>query len=278
MFRKYIFAIIVLLLIILVYKSQELKRAYKAEVKLLKSTLGQDRGILTEEDLKHLPEPVQKYLIYVGAIGKEKIRNFRVVFDGEFKTDPKKDWAKMSAEQYSELKDTKRLYFMQMKMSGLPIIGLHKYAAAEAIMLVKLAGLVTVADGKGEEMNKGETVTVFNDMCMFAPASLIDRRIQWETVDPLTVKATFNNNGIKVSALLYFNDKGELIKFVSEDRYYSPTGKTYQNIRWSTPAYEYKNYNGIRISSGGEAIWSFPEGDYCYARATIKEIEYNVEK
>ncbi|HYE10434.1 MAG TPA: DUF6544 family protein [Patescibacteria group bacterium] len=282
MLRNNIFVIVVLLLVLIVsflaYKSQELKRAYKAEVtKLLESASGQDSSILTMEDIKHLPEPVKKYLIYVGAIGKEKIRNFRVVFDGEFKTDPKKDWVKMSAEQYSELKDTKRLYFMQMKMSGLPIIGLHKYAAAEAIMLVKLAGLVTVADGKGEEMNKGETVTVFNDMCMFAPACLIDQRIQWETVDSLTVKATFNNNGIKVSALLYFNDKGELINFVSDDRYYSPTGKTYKKIRWSTPTKEYKDYNGIKISSGGEAIWSFPEGDYCYARATIKEIEYNVE-
>ena len=283
MLKKYISVIIVSFLILaislLAYKSQELKRVYKAEVaKVLENASGQERSILTEDDIKHLPEPVQKYLIYVGALGKEKIKNFRIVFEGEFKTDPKKGWTKMSAEQYSELKDTKRLYFMQMKMAGLPIVGLHNYTDAKATMLVKMAGLVTVADGKGEEMNKGETVTVFNDMCMFAPASLIDERIQWESIDPLSVKATFNNKGIKVSAMLYFNDKGELIRFVSDDRYYSPTGKTYQKIRWSTPAYEYKDYNGIKISSGGEAIWSFPEGDYCYAKAEIKEIEYNVVK
>ena len=281
MLKKYIFLVIVILLILavlfMVYRSKELQRMYRSEVeRLLANTGRQESSILTEEDIGHLPEPVQKYLRYAGAIGKEKVRNFKVVFEGDFKTDPKKDWSKMSAEQYSEVKDTKRLYFMQMKMSGLPIVGLHKYADSKAIMLVKLAGLVTVADGKGEEMNKGETVTVFNDMCMLAPASLIDERIQWETVDPLTVKATFSNNGIKVSAMLYFNDKGELIKFVSDDRYYSPTGETYQNIRWSTPAYEYKDYNGIRISSGGEAVWSFDEGDYCYAKAYIKDIQYNV--
>jgi hypothetical protein len=283
MLRKNIFTIIVLLLVLivtfLIYKSQELKRVYKAEVaKVLESASAQGSNILIMEDIKHLPEPVQKYLIYVGAIGKEKIRSFRIVFEGEFKTDPEKDWSKMTAVQYSSLKDITRLYFMEMKMSGLPIVGLHKYADAKAIMLVKLAGLVTVADGKGEEMSQGETVTVFNDMCMFAPASLIDERIQWESIDPLTVKATFDNKGIKVSAFLYFNGKGELINFVSDDRYYSPTGKTYQKIRWSTPVKEYKDYNGIKISSGGEAVWSFPEGDYYYARATIKEIKYNVEK
>jgi hypothetical protein len=182
----------------------------------------------------------------------------------------------MTATQYSEIKDVKRLYYMEMKMGGLPIVGLHKYEDTTAIMLIKLAGLVTVGDGRGEEMNKGETVTVFNDMCMFAPASLIEERIEWEVIDPLTVKGTFNNKGIKVSALLYFNEKGELINFVSDDRYYSPTGKTYENIRWSTPVKEYKDYNGIRISSGGQAVWSFPEGDYCYARADIKDVEYNI--
>lgn len=283
MLKKYVFTIIVFLLILaisfLINKAQELKRIYKAEAsRIAANTGGLGSSILTEEDIRHLPEPVQKYIKYVGAIGKEKIRNFRVVFEGEFKTDPKKDWTRMTAEQYSELNDTKRLYYMQMRMSGLPVMGLHKYADAKAVMLVKLAGLVTVVDGKGEEMNKGETVTVFNDMCMLAPASLIDERIQWETVDPLTVKATFDNKGNKVSATLFFNDKGELIKFVSDDRYYSPTGKTYENVRWSTPTYEYKDYNGIRISSGGEAVWSFPEGDYSYGRIYIKEIEYNVEK
>jgi hypothetical protein len=282
MLKQYVPVIIVALLILaisfLVYKAKELQREYRSEAaKILADSRQQSDSILTEEDIRHLPQPVQKYLAYVGAIGKEKVRNFKVVFEGEFKTDPAKDWTKMKAEQYSEIVDTKRLYFMEMKMSGLPIVGLHKYAETKAIMLIKLAGLITVADGKGEEMDKGETVTVFNDMCLLAPASLIDKRIQWEIVDPLAVKATFNNNGIKVSAMLYFNDKGELVKFVSDDRYYSPTGKTYENIRWSTPVYEYKDYDGVRISSGGEAIWSFPDGDYCYARARIKEIKYNVK-
>ncbi|TEB04185.1 hypothetical protein Psch_03910 [Pelotomaculum schinkii] len=280
MAKKYVFTIILFFLILvisfLIYKAQDLKRMYKAEAsKALIGASETSSSILTHQDIKHLPAPVQKYLIYVGAIGKEKVRNFRVAFDGEFKTDPKKSWAKMAAMQFSELDHTTRLYFLQMRMFGLPVIGLHKYADAKATMLVKLAGLITVADGRGEEMNQGETVTVFNDMCILAPASLIDKRIEWETVDPSTVKATFNNNGCKISALLYFNEKGALVNFVSDDRYYSPTGKSYQKVRWSTPVKEYKDYNGIKISAGGEAIWSFPEGDYCYARAEIKEIEYN---
>lgn len=282
MYKKYIFLALLLLLVFvivfLIFKSGGLERTYKSEAqKELKNTSPQANGILTEEDIKPLPEPVQKYIRYSNAIGKEKVRNFRVTFDGLFKADPIKDWGSMNAVQYTDVNNSTRLFFMKMKMFGIPVIGLHRYKNADASMLVKIAGLIAVVDGKGQEMNEGETVTVFNDMCILAPASLIDKRIEWQTVDPLTVKATFNNKGIKVSALLYFNDKGELINFVSDDRYYSPTGKTYLKTRWSTPMKEYKDYNGIRISSGGDAVWSFSEGDFCYAKLNFTNIEYNVE-
>ncbi len=280
--KKYLVLIglVVIAVIILfsIYTSQGLKRAYNAGVlKGLEPRGTLENSILTEADIGGLPKPVQKYLHYVGVVGKEKVESVRLVFDGEFKIDPQKDWGKVDAEQYSFLDDPTRLYFIKMNMFGISVIGFHSYAEGKAVMLIKLAGLFTVAHGTGQEMNQGETVTVFNDMCLLAPASLIDKRIQWEEIDPLTVKATFHNKGNSISAVLHFNEKGELINFVSDDRYYSPTGKFYQQVRWSTPIKDYKEMNGIKIATYGEAIWHFPEGEYCYAKFNIKEIEYNSE-
>ncbi|MDF2547644.1 MAG: hypothetical protein K0R93_2542 [Anaerosolibacter sp.] len=280
--KKYIlllgFLILAAIIVFAVFKSQGLRRTYKAEVlKGLERTGKMEQQVVTEEDIKDLPGPVQKYLRYVGVVGKEKVNNLRITFDGEFKTDTEKDWAKVDVEQYSFLDDPTRLYFMRLNMSGVPVIGLHHYENGEAMMLIKLAGLFTVADGRGPEMNQGETVTVFNDMCLLMPATLIDKRIQWEEIDPLTVKATFENKGNRISALLYFNEKGELTNFVSDDRYYSPTGTSYQQVRWSTPIKDYKEMNGVKIVTYGEAIWHFPEGEYCYAKFNVKEIEYNRE-
>jgi hypothetical protein len=278
--KKYILPMALLVLVgiiaFAVFKSQYLRRAYKAEVmEGLERTGKMERQVVTEEDIKDLPGPVQKYLRYVGVVGKEKVHNVRIAFDGEFKTNPEKDWTKVAVAQHSFLDDPTRLYFIKLSMSGVPVIGLHHYESGEAMMLIKLAGLFTVADGRGPEMNQGETVTVFNDMCLFMPATLIDKKIQWEEIDPLTVKATFENKGNRIAALLYFNEKGELINFVSDDRYYSPTGTTYQQVTWSTPIKDYREMNGVKIATYGEAIWHFPEGDYCYARVNVKEIEYN---
>ena len=278
--KKYIFGLLLVLVVIavpiLIYKSQGLKKAYKLEVLSGLSEMGTlDNSILTENDIKQLPHPVQKYIRYTGAIGIEKVKSFRSVGEGEFKINPKKNWVKAKSEQYNFISNPQRFYFMQLNMFGLPVVGLHIYKDALATMKVKVAGLITVADAKGSKMNKAETVTVFNDMCLLAPATLIDQRIQWEQIDPLQVKAIFNNNGVKISAELYFNEKGELINFISNDRYMTSSGESYQQAQWSTPVKDYQDFGGIRLASYGEAHWSLPEGDYCYGKIAIKEIKYN---
>lgn len=277
--KKYIILILIVLVIIfLIYKSQGFEREYKYEVVngLNQSTGDATNSILTEDDIRDLPEPVQKYLRYTGVIGKEKVNNFRVVGEGEFRTDPEKDWYPAQSKQYNFTDPAKRIYSLKVKMFGIPVVGLHVYKDEKATMLIKAAGLFTVAEAKGDIMDRSETVTVLNDMCLLAPATLIDKRIQWETIDPLKVRATFDNNGIKISAELFFNEKGELINFVSNDRYMTTSGNSYVNIPWSTPVRDYKEYNGIKLASYGEAHWSLPEGDYCYGKISIKEVDYNL--
>lgn len=276
--KKYIILILLVLAVLyLVYKSFGLMRTYQAEVQNgFKDQKAGENSILTENDIKDLPLPVQNYLRYSGVMGKEKVKNFRAFGDGEFKTGPDKEWLKSKWEQYNFMENPRRIYFLKITMFGVPVVGLHVYKDTKAMMLIKAAGLLTVGDAKGEIADKAETVTVFNDMCLMAPATLIDKRITWETVNPLQVIATFDNNGIKISAELYFNEKGELTNFISHDRYMTLTGESYQNAPWSTPVKEYKVVNGFKLVSSGEAIWHLPEGDYYYAKINIKDIQYNL--
>lgn len=279
--KKYIIAVLIIVLIFtasaLFNKSQGLKKAYRGDVQQgleQLRPLGNQR--LTVEETKHLPPPVQKYLTYTGVIGKDKVQNVRVVSEGQFRPDPQKGLVPMVSEQYNFFEGpAARFYYIKLKMSGIPVVGLHEYKEAKASMRIKIASLFKVADAKGVIMNKAETVTIFNDMCLLAPASLIDKRIKWEIIDPLTVKANFTNDGVSISALLYFNEKGELINFVSDDRYLTQTGKEFQQARWSTPVRNYKEYNGVKLASYGEAIWNLPEEDYCYGKINIKEVAYN---
>lgn len=274
-------AIIFIICILTVYTANGLYRSFRSEVKAAIAAYHvEDPGLLTQDDLRHLPGPVQKYLNYAGVVGKPKVWNFRVELEGRMKAKKDSDqWMKMNAVQYNFVKNPVRLFYIKGILSGVPCYGLHAYKNETGTMLVKALGLIPVVNGKGKEMNEGDCVTLFNDMCFMAPATLIDSRITWEPVDDLTVKATFQNGSIKISAVLYFNEKGELVNFSSGDRYLSETGSTYEKLTWTTPVKDYREVNGINLSTYGEAIWTMSDGSqFKYGEMYFKSIKYNCKE
>ncbi|HEX3047884.1 MAG TPA: DUF6544 family protein [Bacillota bacterium] len=274
-------AIMVLLIGIGVRKFMAIscKGIYKTEVQKRLTHIGKTTNpLLTENDIQHLPEPVQKYLHYVGAIGKERVNNIRTFFSGDFKIDPKRDWMKIKTEQYDFFTHPTRLFFIQGNMWMIPMKGYDFYSQGKGNMRITIASLITVADVKGPEADIAEMATLFNDMCLLAPATLIDNRIDWEPMDPLTVKGCFQDGAHKVSAILYFNEQGELINFVTEDRYFAPIGQTPRKVKWSTPVRRYQEFGGVKVVSEADAIWHLTEGDLCYAKFKLQEIEYNCRR
>ncbi|MDF2473943.1 MAG: hypothetical protein K0R21_1725 [Anaerocolumna sp.] len=282
--KRYIFIIpfvlIIITIIYLFYKSKGAQKTFKAEVqKSLKRTSTFEKRVLTENDIKRLPQIVQKYLKYVGVIGKEKIYNLRTVTEINMNLGSDKGWTIMTAEEYNFFDDSPgRLVLMKFKMRGLPVVGLDSYIGGKGRMLMKPLGLFAVVDAKGHEMDDSSAVAMLLlNMCTAAPATLIDNRLQWSSISPTSVKATFNNSGCIVSGVLDFKENGELINFSTEDKYYSPSGDSYEQVRWSTPVKDYKDINGLKLATYGEAIWHFPKGDNCYGKLILKKIEYNCE-
>jgi hypothetical protein len=265
--------VIVLLVAIAAWGNWQFESSFRSDVKShLQQTTTIQPNLLTEADIQLLPVSVQKYLRYCGVLNKPKVKNIRIVFDGQMR-DKGKDWFTFRSVQYNFFDDPTRLFFMKAQLFGVTIPGYHNYQHAKAKMNVKLFGLIAVVNASGNEMNKAETVTVFNDMCLMAPASLVDKRIVWESIDDLSTKATFTNGVNKISATLYFNVAGQLINFISDDRYAISDMKQY---RFSTPVKEYTQINGINILKYGEAIWHYPDGEFVYGKFTLKTVDYNM--
>jgi hypothetical protein len=230
--------------------------------------------LLTKSDLLPLPESVQRYLRYVDVINKPKVKNVRIVFEGTMR-DKGKDFFPFRSEQYNFFDNPTRLFFMKGQMFGLTVPGYHKYSDAKATMDIRLFGLFPIVQQSGKIMDKTETVTLFNDMCLMAPATLIDKRIQWQEIDRNSARAIFTNQGITISAILYFNDRGQLINFRSDDRTAITDMKQYP---FFTPVTDYQNINGINIMKYGEAVWGYPDGNFTYGKFALKDIEYNFDR
>jgi hypothetical protein len=255
---------------------RKMKKIYQKEVLSgLERTNSIKPELLLEDDIQHLPQVVQKYLRYVGAVGKEKVVNTRICFEGRIRSKKENSWMKLQSEQYNFFDNPKRAFYIKASKMGIPATGLHLYKDETAIMVIKLAGLFKIADAKGPEMDQGETVTLFNDMCFMAPATLIDKNITWEIINPLTVKAKYINGKLNISANLFFNEKGEMINFISNDRFETIDGKTFNNYPWSTPVSGYRKQNGRMFPVSAKAIYHKPDGEFCYGEFTIKEVEYN---
>ena len=253
-----------------------MKNLYNKEVKTAMMRItGIKPDIINKTDLEHLPKIVKKYLNYIGVVGKEKVLNFKVKFDGKIRSKPKDKWMLFASEQYNFFNNPTRIFYIKAWKMGIPATGIHLYKNEKAIMIIKLAGIFKVVDAKGPEMDQGETVTLFNDMCFFAPATLIDKNIKWEIIDNLSVNAKFTNGNITIGATLIFNEIGELINFISNDRFETTDGKTYKNYPWSTPVKEYKNYNGIKAASLASTIYHKPDSDFCYGEFRLINIKHN---
>ena len=265
--------VIILIVAIAGYANQRFETHFRNDVKAnLHRTNGLQTDLLTEQDIHSLPFPVQKYLRYCGAVNKPKVNNMKLIFNGEMR-DKGKDWFKFRSVQYNFFDEPSRLFFMKAKMFGVTLPGYHRYENAHATMQIKLLGLFNVVNVKGVEMDKAETVTLFNDMCLMAPATLIDKRIEWITVDSLSATGIFINGTNRITATLYFNEQGQLINFHSDDRYAISDMKRY---RFSTPVKNYNLFGGRHVPTYGETIWHYPDGEFVYGKFTLESIEYNV--
>lgn len=248
------------------------EKKFKADVISGKTTTTAVNEVLTETDLGTLPTCVQKYLKYVGVVGKPKVYNMKIVFEGQMR-ERGKDWFHFSSVQYNFFGSPTRLFFMKAKVNGIPTSGYHKYTKDGASMRIKLLSLFPVVDLDKPELFPTETVTFFNDLCLFAPAALIDDRIIWEPIDLKSTKATYTYNGTSISAILYFNETGQLVNFISQDRYSVSEMKTFP---FSTPASNYRAVNGYQLPTYGEAIWHYPEGEFVYGKFRLVGLRYNV--
>lgn len=233
--------------------------------------------VVTESDIANLPAPVQRYLRVAGVVGQPKIRNFHVRMRGRIRSGPDAAWISMRAEQYNFVQPPARFFYLTGSMFAIPVQGYHRYAGPAATMLVKAAAVVPVVNVAGPEMNQGETVTMFNDMCVMAPATLISPSIEWQPVDDHAARAAFSNAGHTIHAELSFNDAAELTNFRSDDRFQAD-GKTIRQLRWSTPLYDYRPFGPVRLAARGEGRWHEPQGDYAYIELTLDDVRYNVTR
>ena len=238
-----------------------------------------DEDLVTGAHLQALPAPVARYLRRCGVIGRPKVHSLRAVIHGRIRRGPQDPWMSFTGEQVNTYSaQPRRFFYLDATMRGLPVDVLHCFDDCSATMRARLASLVRIVDASGPEMTHAETATLFNDLCILAPAALLDAPVTWTTIDDHRLRGTFTACSRSVSAELFFDDAGDLIDFVTDDRLRAnATGKAFTAQRWSTPLHTYGNLGPRRLTTGGRGVWHAPdpEGTFTYLEYNLDALAYN---
>lgn len=250
-------------------------------------TLGLPRGpgpdvsgaAVTNADLAPLPESAQRYLGFMGVLGRPRDWSFRLAFTGRFRRTPKDVWMKCEAWQYNTRLAVARIFYIRIRFAGLvPVLARDTYADGRGRMLIRLLDLITVGDGTGEEYDIGELVTYLNDGIMIAPSMLLVPEVRWSAVDANSFDVALTDHGRTVTARVLIDDLGAPVDFSTTDRFYAPDPRRPVRMRWTTPVQGWRDVEGRRLWTRGQAAWQLPEGPFSYADFTplVETLAFNV--
>ena len=233
--------------------------------------------LVAETDLARLPPPVAAYVRRSGALGRPRVDTLHARFHGRIRGGPTKPWMTFTGEQVNTFgTQPGRLFLMDAELFGMPVEVLHAFTAGAATMRVRALSLFPMVDASGPEMDRAETVTIFNDLCVLAPAALIGAPIIWTSLDDHRVRGAYTYGANTVTGELTFDDDDQLVDFFSDDRNaVSTDGTTFTPQRWSTPISAYRDLGSARLGTIGEGHWHAADGEFAYLEFDLDDITYN---
>ncbi|GAB4301129.1 MAG: hypothetical protein Kow0098_29110 [Ignavibacteriaceae bacterium] len=270
--------VIILLVAIVAFADWNFNRDVKNEIQeMLAKNPSDKKEILTEEKIVNLPPIVQKWLRNSGAVGKAMNHTVRLKQKGQMKMKPAQEkWYDANAVQYFTVDNP--AFIWKVKVDMMPLVyftGRDKFKDGKGSMIIKILSLINVVnDSDNEKINRGTLQRYLGEITWF-PTAGVSPYIKWEEVDSLTAKATMTYEGTTGSALFYFNDNGDFVKF-SAMRYMGTEDKA-QLKEWIITLSDYKVYDGIKIPVKGEATWKLDNGDFTWYKLEVYDVEYDLK-
>lgn len=243
------------------------------EIEQLAATApAQPAATVTGADLAGLPAPLQRYFRFTGVVGKPRPRLVHLTHAGVIRTKPDASWMPVHGEEYFSVNPPGFIWYAQMQTGPLNLISVRDhYVNGEGNVLVKLAGLFTVGDsGPNREINQSALLRYAGEAVWFPAALLMRDAIAWEPIDDASVRMIVHDHDAQATAILTFNERGELTQLFSNDRYRDATPEP-----WTVYCRHYRELAGVQIPTEVEVVWNQPAGDFSYAIFQVTALEFD---
>lgn len=230
---------------------------------------------ITEEQARHLPDPVQRFMRYTRTIGRPPARTVRLKQVGLFRMSEKPNarWYPLSAEQYFTTRPPTFVWLGRIKVAPLLAVQGLDVFHQHGTLVIKLLGLIKVADYRGSQADQAELVRYLSEIIWF-PSACLHPDLHWEPIDRLSARATLTYSSLSVSGDFHFDEQGAFTTFVAQRA--RDVDSRPSTLTWSARASDYRAYGDLYLPGSAEACWRLLLGEFPYVRLDVTEIEHNI--
>ncbi len=227
------------------------------------------------EQIKKLPEPVQRYFTYSLKENQQYVSYVKLKHSGEFRQSENQKWMPIVGEEYFTTETPGFIWIG--KISLLPLIwitGIDKYLEGKGTFEIQILSVFTIANApKGKELDESELMRWLAEAPLFPTALLPSNYLHWEPVDSDSAKAIIDYNGTNVEMLYHFNKKGEIV-LMNTDRYRA-VDNSFVKEKWVGHYSNYVPTNNMIVPRDIEVAWSTERSNFTYAKFKINDIKYD---
>ena len=234
--------------------------------KLFSSSKDNTNSFYSHEQIKGLPDPVQRYFKYALQENRTYISYVRLKHGGEFRTKPDQKWMAIDGQEYFTTQKPGFVWFGKVPL----VSATDTYINGTGNLKVKLVSIIKLVDAKGKETDHGELLRWVAETPWFPTALLPSEKLKWEPINNDSARVILSDDELTVDGIFHFNLQGQITHFYAK-RYRDKN--TLEN--WTGYYRDYRAVEGIQIPHNVEVEWNLELGDFCYAKFNINEIEYN---
>ena len=152
----------------------------------------------------------------------------------------------VTAEQHFTVDPPGFVWGVEATMAHLlPIVGWDEFSGGhENACSIKAAGLVTVADATGPEIDQGALLRFLGEIVWF-PSAALEPYLSWQAVDERSALATMRHGGVTASALFTFDEQGRFVRLGAKRYMSSGTGARLED--WVIPSTAWRAVRGIQM-------------------------------
>ncbi|WP_124058656.1 DUF6544 family protein [Vaginisenegalia massiliensis] len=244
-----------------------------AQFGLQSQPTNQDR--IRPEDYQNLPTLIQNYLKQSGLINQPRMDAMDVRFKHVlFKMAPKQGQMWINYRIVSQVQDLNRLALIEGSLFGIPFNGYDYMSPDKAFMKGELANHVTLFNQTGSDLVIGERLTYLSEAFLMPPA-LLNSAIKFETLNNHQVKGTISYQDQDLSGIFSFNDQGQMVEFVTDQRPYMDAKGHVHQYKWKAECLDYqRDQEGRCLPTRFKASWLIDGHYFNYFNGKIDQVNY----